>query len=70
MVLVFSGMWKVFCFCLSLEPDQEGLDSDAAKTRGRSDIKGVVTEANLTQIFLSLPCLLIKIEVEGEVSKE
>lgn len=70
MVLVLSGMWNVFCFCLSLEPDQKGLDSDALKTRGRIVIKGVVTESNLTQISQSFPCFLIKTEMEWEVSKE
>lgn len=42
MVLVLSGMWTVFCFCLSLEPDQEGLDSDAAETRATSVKEGVL----------------------------
>lgn len=32
-----------FSFCLSLDPDREGLDGDAAKTRGRNVIEGVVT---------------------------
>lgn len=54
MVLVLSGMWKVFCFCLSLEPDQEGLDSDALKTRGRIVIKGVVPEFDPDFFELSL----------------
>lgn len=45
MVLVLSGMWKVICFCLSLEPDQEGLNSDAAETRGRHYTKGVLIQS-------------------------
>lgn len=62
MVLVFSGMWTVFfCFCLSLEPDQEGLDGDATKTRARVVVMGVVL-IQLTQILESLHCCsLIKI---------
>lgn len=29
-------MWKDVCFCLSLEPDREGIDSDDAATETRA----------------------------------
>lgn len=56
---------QFFCFCLSLEPDQEELDSDAAETRATSVTGGVLIESNLTQMLSLSPkkvkvCFLIK----------
>lgn len=38
-----ESCFLVFFFCLSLKPDQEGLDSDASQTRGTGVEKGVAS---------------------------
>lgn len=68
MVLVFSGMWKVICFCLSLEPDQEGLNSDAAETRGRRDVNGCVDLIKYDLDFKKPSCCFLIITVWREKS--
>lgn len=68
---MYSQECGKFCVCLSLDPDREGLDSDAAKTRGRSVTKGVVTEEKFDLDFLE-PSLLFTYQNRNgkEVSEE
>ena len=66
---LYSQECGKFCFCLSLEPEQEGLDSDAAKTRGRS-VPWRAWLSNPNQISSSHHRFVIKVEVQVDVSKE